>query len=161
MDRPYFPVPFADTAAHKDFVHLQSTPVRCGCATVQPFPMHHPPQGATGYRFEAGGVALVHASDLEHGDATLDAVVREHARNADVLIYDSQYTPAEYEHRHGWGHSTWLEATRVARDAGVGRLILFHHDPTHDDRFMDGIVAEARRHFENTDAAREGSVLSL
>ena len=69
---------------------------------------------------------------------------------------DAQYTPAEYETKRGWGHATWLEATQVARDANVKQLILFHHDPTHNDAFIDDSVNQAKRHFENTIAAREG-----
>lgn len=155
MSNPYFPVNFEYLAAKREFVDLRSNPLRGPNFSVQPFPMHHP-QGATGYRIEAGGVVITHASDLEHGDTVLDKTLREYAQNADVLIYDSQYTPEEYPMKKGWGHSTWLEATRVARECKVKRLILFHHDPGHDDEWMRQIVHEARRHFENTEGAREG-----
>jgi ribonuclease BN (tRNA processing enzyme) len=86
-------------------------------------------------------------------------MVRDYAANADVLIYDAQYTPEEYSLRKGWGHSTYVEAARVARDAGVKRLVLFHHDPSHNDAMIESLVARAREHFENTDAAREGCSL--
>jgi len=155
MSNPYFPVNFDYLAAKRDFVDLRSSPLKRQDFSVHPFPMHHP-QGATGYRIEAGGKVITHASDLEHGDAKLDKTLREYAENADVLIYDAQYTPEEYPQRKGWGHSTWLEAARVARDCKVKRLVLFHHDPNHDDEWMKQIVHEARRHFENTEAAREG-----
>ena len=56
--------------------------------------------------------------------------------------------------------STWFEATQVAIDARVKHLILFHHDPSHDDEMVNNLVLQARRHFENTDAAREGWRLS-
>ena len=49
-------------------------------------------------------------------------------QNADVLVFDAQYTPEEHALKLGWGHSTWLEATRVARDCQVGQLVLFHRD---------------------------------
>jgi ribonuclease BN (tRNA processing enzyme) len=77
-----------------------------------------------------------------------------------VLIFDAQYTEEEYQSKRGWGHSTWLEATRVAKDAGVKQLVLFHHDPLHGDETMHGIVNRARRHFESTDAAREGTTIA-
>lgn len=78
-----------------------------------------------------------------------------------MLIYDAQYTPEEYESKKGWGHSTWLEAARIARGANVKRLILFHHDPERDDTALQATVDAARRHFENTDAAREGWTISV
>jgi ribonuclease BN (tRNA processing enzyme) len=158
MANPFFPVSFDATAACKEFVQIHERPLRIGGVSVQAFPLHHP-QGATGYRLEDGHVAIVHASDFEHGDARLDAVLREHAREADLLIYDAQYTPDEYERRRGAGHSTWVEATRLARDAQIKRLMLFHHDPWHGDEVIDAMVEEARRKFPLTDAAREGSEL--
>ncbi len=128
--------------------------------TVRPFALNHP-QGAQGYRIESGGRSLVYATDLEHGNSELDSVLREHSQNADVLIYDAQYTPKEYERHRGWGHSTWLEETRLARDASVQTLVLFHQDPAHDDRALQGILKQARKRFENTLAAREGLELTL
>jgi ribonuclease BN (tRNA processing enzyme) len=78
-----------------------------------------------------------------------------------VLIYDAQYNDEEYVSHRGWGHSTWREATRVARDAAVGRLFLFHFDPAH----TDARVAEAERlaaaDFHGACAAREGSLVLL
>ncbi len=154
MSNPYFPVNFEFLAASRKFVDVSRAPFRTADVCVHAFPLNHP-QKATGYRIEAGGAVITHASDLEHGHEVLDKTLREYAQDADVLIYDAQYTPDEYPSRKGWGHSTWLEATRVARDCNVKRLILFHHDPGHDDARMDAIVKEARRHFDNTEAATE------
>jgi ribonuclease BN (tRNA processing enzyme) len=78
-----------------------------------------------------------------------------------VLIFDAQYTPEEYEKHRGWGHSTWLEATRVAKEAGVKQLILSHHDPSHSDSAVYHIVRHASERFENTIAAREGLEIDL
>ncbi len=160
MTNPYFPVRFDLLGAARSFVSLPGETPRNSAVNVHPFPLHHP-QGATGFRIEVGGKVVTHASDLEHGDAKFDRTLREYAQNADVLIYDAQYTPEEYESKRGWGHSTWLEATRVARDCKVEQLILFHHDPNHDDNCLRGIQNEARRHFGNTDAAKEGWQICL
>ncbi len=157
---PYFPVDFSDFPARRSLVEIDHEPMTLEGATVRPFPLNHP-QGATGYRIESGGATIVYASDHEHGEPEIDAIVLEHSRNADILVYDAQYTPADYERHRGWGHSTWLEATKLAREAGVGRLLLFHHSPHRDDESLGEIVREAQAHFENTHAAREGSVLSL
>src|SRR5262249_36976274 len=109
----------------------------------------------TGYRIDAPEGVIVYASDYEHGHPDLDRVLLEYARGADVLICDAQFTPEEYEHRKGWGHSTWLQAACLARRAGVRQLILFHHDPQHDDAAISEIAALATTVFENTVSARE------
>jgi len=160
MTHPYFPVQFELLAAHREFNHLASHPLELGGATVRTFPLHHP-QGATGYRIEANGAVIVHACDHEHGDPGSDAILREYAGNADILIYDAQFTPGEYVTKRGWGHSTWLEATRVAKDAGVKHLVLFHHDPSHTDDQLRGIAEEARREFSSVDAGCEGCTFTL
>jgi phosphoribosyl 1,2-cyclic phosphodiesterase len=159
ISRPYFPAE-EFVLATRAYEQVDHRPFTLGDVTVHSFPLNHP-QGAWGYRLESEGAVIVHASDVEHGHPQLDSVLRDYARGADILIYDAQYTEAEYRAKRGWGHSTWMEATRVARDAGVTQLVLFHHDPAHDDDTMRGIVAEAREHFENTDAAREGRTLTV
>jgi phosphoribosyl 1,2-cyclic phosphodiesterase len=160
MARPYFPVPFEAVAARREYHDLNGQAFAAGEARVHSFPLNHP-QGACGYRIEADGAAIVHATDHEHGNARIDRGLRDYACGADVLIYDAQYTPEEYAAKQGWGHSTYLEAASVARDAGVRQLILFHHDPRHNDEFMLGMLQQARQHFENTQLAQEGWTIRL
>lgn len=159
MANPYFPVSFDHLAAERHFEHLQAG-AHFGDLHVQSFPLNHP-QGACGYRLESNGAVVVHASDLEHGDAEFERILFEHARDADLLIYDAQYTPDEYATKIGWGHSTWMEAIRTARAANVKKLVLFHHDPEHDDRFMTRLEEEVKSQFENAEMAREGSTLKI
>lgn len=154
MATPFFPVDFNVLPSHLEFRQITTDPVTFGGLTVQGFPLHHP-QGAHGYRIADGHKSIVFATDHEHGDNSIDTGLRKIARNADVLIYDAQYTPTEYTQRKGWGHSTWQEAVNVARDAQVDKLVLFHHDPDHDDDALDAIVADARRQFPHAIAARE------
>ena len=157
MTPPYDPRPFDMMCARRTFVEARAgETISAGGVSILPFPLNHP-QGALGYRLESNGSVIVHASDHEHGDPACDRALRQHAQNADVLVYDAQYTPEEYEDKKGWGHSTWLEAAHVAKDASIQQLFLFHHDPQHDDSFMTGVREEACREFECTDVAREGS----
>ena len=160
MRTPYFPVHLADVSARLRFDQMKSERVKLGEVSVESFPLNHP-QGAYGYRIEAGGKSIVYATDLEHGDAQLDRVLRDYASGADVLIYDAQYNDEEYATHRGWGHSTWREATRVARDAGVGRLFLIHFDPTHTDTDVAESERRAMAEFDGARAAREGLVITL
>ncbi len=161
MSKPYFPIDFSQVAAKRDF-HMIETGgcVKVGSLIVRPFPLNHP-QGASGFRIESNGVVIVYATDYEHGVKKSDDTLAEYAQDADILICDSQYTPAEYETHRGWGHSTWENAVMVAKDAHAEHLMLFHHDPMHDDQTMMRISQDARIQFDNTTAAWEGFVAAL
>ena len=119
------------------------------------FPLNHP-QGCHGYTFTHRGRKLVFASDLEHGDPEFDRILLEVAQGAEILIFDSQFTPEEYPRRRGWGHSTWQQATAVAQQAGAKKLILFHHNPSHSDDTLNAILVKAREEFKETYLAVEG-----
>jgi phosphoribosyl 1,2-cyclic phosphodiesterase len=160
MTTPYFPVGFDRAAAKRFFEQVPHGGVRIGNVLIESFALHHP-QGACGYRFSHDGAVIVHASDHEHGDKNADARLLEYARDAGVLIYDAQFTPDEYVSKQGWGHSTWAKAVDLARHADVKHLVLFHHDPGHDDAFMQDVEAQARREFPQTTIAREGSIITL
>ena len=161
MAKPYFPVNFAQVAAQRDFCQVGSGEViKAGGVTISPFPLNHP-QGATGYRIQTGDAVIVYATDFEHGVPEYDKYLTDYSQKADILIVDSQYTPAEYETHKGWGHSTWENGVMVARDANANHLILFHHDPVHDDQAMMRITQNARMQYENTTGAWEGFVAVL
>jgi ribonuclease BN (tRNA processing enzyme) len=85
----------------------------------------------------------------------------ELARGADLLVHDAQYTAEELQKRRGWGHSSFDQAMQVAEMAGVKRLALTHHDPDHDDEFLDRIEKLCRERFANTVLAREGMEIQI
>jgi phosphoribosyl 1,2-cyclic phosphodiesterase len=161
MSKPYFPIDFGQVAARRDFHQLaERSVIKIGSMSICPFPLNHP-QGASGYRIECNGAVIVYATDFEHGIKEYDDILCEYSQNADILICDTQYTPAEYETHKGWGHSTWENAVLLAKDACAEHLMLFHHDPIHDDQTMMRISQDARIQFENTTAAWEGFVAAL
>lgn len=159
MQGPYFT---ARSALKADLQYLEVPPdgVQAGELLIKPFPLSHP-GGAAGYLISGPRVRIVYACDHEHGDRAIDRGLREHAQGVDVLIYDAQYTPEEYPRRMGWGHGTWLEAAKVARDAGVRQLVLSHHDPQHNDAAVSEIVSRASAEFANTIGAKEGWTVTL
>jgi phosphoribosyl 1,2-cyclic phosphodiesterase len=125
--------------------------------------MNHP-GGSFGYRVFAEGRSMVYASDTEYVGESADRMV-EFAREADVLIHDSMFTPEQYRGlvddcpRESWGHSTWEGAVELAKSADVGRLILFHHG--NDDDVVEDMERKARERFPNTEAAYEGLTLDV
>ena len=156
MSDPYFPVNMNIMKARRYFHKLGPEPLEVEDVRIHTLPLNHP-QGCLGFRVECGKYVLVYAADNEPGSAEHDHNVRRLARDADTLIYDAQYTPYEYSNfKRGWGHSTWREGVNIAEEVGARQLILFHHDPDHNDVFLDSIVEEARRFFPNLMAAWEG-----
>jgi ribonuclease BN (tRNA processing enzyme) len=108
---------------------------------------------------------VVYATDTEHYSC-VDPALQRLAEGADVLIYDSQYTPEEYAgergpSRVGWGHSTFEAGARLAHSAGVARYVLFHHDPRRSDDAVLEIEKRAQTVFSAAVAAREGMVIEL
>ena len=158
MQAPYFPVFWDQLTARMEFRTIGIEPQAFGSISVSAFPLRHP-QGSVGYRIVHADRVAVYATDHEHGDPATQVGLMHMASRADVLVYDSQYTPAEYPSRRGWGHSTWLEATCIAKNAGVKQLVLFHHDPQRDDEAVRRVEQEARAEFPATVAAYEGLIL--
>lgn len=162
MMAPLFPIPISVLGADLSFHDF-----RAG-ETLHPFPdvtlrtarLNHP-NGATGYRVEHAGKSVCFITDTEHTPGQIDRTVAELIAGTDVFIYDATYTDAEYPDHVGWGHSTWEEGVRLADAAGAKRLIIFHHDPGHDDDFMDAIAAAAERVRPGTLVAHEGMILEL
>lgn len=158
---PYFPVDMTALGSTRYFYDRDYSPLDIQGAVITPAPLNHP-QGCVGYRVEADGCVFVLATDTEPGSDLHDRAVRNLARGADVLVYDAQYTPEQLKaEKKGWGHSSWLEGAQIARQCGVRRLLLFHHDPDHDDNFVDGLVTRAREEFPNTGGATEGMEIIL
>lgn len=161
MVNPYFPVDMSVMGALRHFYDLDERPINLSGATISSAPLFHP-QDCVGYRIEADGGVFVLATDTEPSSAFHDRSVRELARGADVFVYDSQYTPEQLQgEKKGWGHSSWLEGTRIANDVGAKHLLLFHHDPDHDDAFVDGLVEKARQEFPRVTGAAEGIEIEL
>jgi phosphoribosyl 1,2-cyclic phosphodiesterase len=123
--------------------------------TVLPGRIPHPGE-AFGYRISSQNRVVVYASDVNHPPHGLDRRVVALAQGADLLIHDAQFTPEEKQERLAWGHSSWVEAIQVAKEAGVRRLVLFHHDPDHSDGELEEIEQRAQAMFKPTVLAREG-----
>lgn len=161
MKPPTFPVPLDIMRADLTWNDVPlGERVRVGGAEVRHAAVDHP-NGCVAWRVDYRGASVVYATDLEHDGDTPSHELVELSRGADLLIYDAMYTPEEYEgaggmSRRGWGHSTFDAGARVAEAAGVKQLCLFHHDPAHDDAFMDALGARARERFDATSVATEG-----
>jgi phosphoribosyl 1,2-cyclic phosphodiesterase len=176
-DNPYFPVPFDAAAADVEFTELSDDaqfnigPVRVRCTRL-----NHP-WIAIAFRLDYEGASVAYVTDtapfrdilieqkfirqppkpgdpLHPEDAAKlkemrDGVVRL-CEGADMVIYDTQFTPTEYAQRPHWGHSCPEDAIEIAREAGARSLMLFHHAPERTDQQIDELLASHR-------AQQEGS----
>jgi len=186
MTNIYFPIQLHELKATIAFHSVMEDEFKIGAACIRTMYVNHP--GFTlGYRIESGGKSIVYISDNESFNAetmrnatnfepgVLDRFrstngdgnqrIYDFARDADVLIHDATYTPEEYDEKKTWGHSHYEFTLKVARQAHVKRLYLFHHEPSRSDDAVDAIVARckeimAREHDTFLcDAAREGDEL--
>jgi phosphoribosyl 1,2-cyclic phosphodiesterase len=159
------PVPIKEIQANLKFYDLV-----CGDTmtlddiTIETSPLNHP-NGAMGYRVTWQGHSAVYCTDTEHFTDRLDENVLHLARDADVVIYDAMYTDEQYNNpkspKIGWGHSTWQEGVKAAKEAGAKQLAIFHHEPNHTDDFLDRIEVEVKDSFDGGFLAREGMSVPL
>ena len=139
-----------DAAAHQDQVLLYPQKNTA-----------HPKGGTLFFRVEYLGRSLVFATDTE-GYVGGDTRLINFARDATLLVHDTQYTYEEYrELRQGWGHSTIEMAAAVAKQADVKHMAMFHYDPCYNDTVVEGLERAAQGIFPNTFAPREGDRIDL
>ncbi len=157
----YFPLDMPEAGAVQQFKRMPAGRLEVGSLGVTRHFLNHP-QGCAAYRIAEGGKSIVFATDTEHPLKGLDLPLADFARGASLFVYDATFTPEEYEaRRRGWGHSTWLEGTKLAREAGVGTLVLGHLNPDYPDKTLAEIERQARSRFPRSRAAREGWTTTL
>jgi phosphoribosyl 1,2-cyclic phosphodiesterase len=187
MATPFFPVELQALPGHIEIEKLQKYDFNIGKVKVRAQPMNHPGV-CVGYRLNTSEGSVAFLPDNEQyddlkihsaqGETLSPEETRSRAKKArtelveflhgcNVLILDTQYTDDEYKAHVGWGHGSLSAAVSLAVDAGVEKLVLFHHDPAHDDDAIDAMAAHARKLVEATgktlevEAAREGAEITL
>jgi phosphoribosyl 1,2-cyclic phosphodiesterase len=143
MRKPTFPVGMDAICADLSFERIPKRGERqIGNATVSWTELEHP-SGSSAFRVECDGEVFVFSGDVEVRQGSADRLV-EFAAGADALLMDAQYLPGEYDDHEGFGHSTCLDAVRVAERAEVDAVYFTHHDPAHDDSALDAKLRIAR-----------------
>ncbi len=170
LSAPLFPVHLRDlprvTCHHVPHPDFDVGPFRIRTSLV----CH--PGPTVGYRIEMDNGSLVYLPDHEPGLSFQDGRSLgpewtsgyDLAEGADLLIHDAQYTDEEYEHRIGWGHSTYRQAFEFAARVGAKQLVPFHHDPSHDDETLDRLLDNALQMLGpaySVSAGREGAVFDV
>lgn len=162
MEPPFFPLTpkqFRAAVEYRDFRPPDTLSPHDGI-TISTVRLNHP-NGAVGYNVHFAGKSVCYITDTEHRPGELDAALVAAIRNADVMIYDSMYTDAEFNCCVGYGHSTWEHGVRLCEAAGVKTLVIFHHRPGRDDAGLRAIQAEAQARFPGAVVAKSGLELIL
>ena len=150
MDPMVFPVPLNALSASLMVVEIEQGEFEIEGFNICAFRLRHP--GTTlGYRLvpASRGREIAYVTDNELGPggnyevpADWRARMVEFVRGADTLVHDAMYLDQIIQARAGWGHSTPRQAVDLAREAECHRLILFHHEPEHDDAALDQLVRD-------------------
>jgi len=164
METPFFPVSLRDLPSNIAIEELKEMDFAIGKVRVQSKFANHPGICA-GYRLTTSNGSIAYFPDNEpyellklhiaDRDQTSPDDAREYAQterarlveflhDCDVLILDAQYTDEEYERHIGWGHGSLSRVVSLALEAQVRKLVLFHHDPAHDDEKIDEMLERAR-----------------
>ncbi len=171
LSPPVCPLSLADIPARLRFHDVPEAPWRIGGADVFASEVSHP--GPTvGYRLAENGSVLAYLPDHEPAvGVPLEALTPDWisgfaiAAGATLLIHDAQYSEDVYPSKVGWGHSSIADAVVFGRRATVGQLLLFHHDPLHDDRTLDSFQQRVRELWTESEQpptlAREGMTIEL
>jgi phosphoribosyl 1,2-cyclic phosphodiesterase len=165
MLRPNFPVPLQMMRSTLKFHDISpGSVITLDDVVVETISLNRPNR-ALGYRVTWNGHSVVYATDTEHLPSQIDQGLLYLSHQADLLIYDAAYADHTYydpkseptEQRL----ATWYAGVEVAVAAQVKQIILFHHDPAHEDEFLDQVETEVQSHFPNVQLAREGMILRL
>jgi phosphoribosyl 1,2-cyclic phosphodiesterase len=164
MQSEYFPVQLDHMGAKFEFLQIADAcrlfPAVNNVSTIVTAQRHNHPGGAFTFRIERSGKVLVVCTDVEHTDE-IDPRLVELARGADLLVHDAQFTADELQKHRGWGHSSFDQAMQMAELAGVKCLAMTHHDPEHDDDFLERIEKLCQERFPQSVLAREGMEITI
>jgi len=160
MGGEYFPIELNKMGARFNFMMVDKENIPNFYKTqTSSIELNHP-GGCFGYRIEVEGKIIVLCTDVEHGNGVDEKIVK-FAKDADLLIHDAQYTDEELEKYRGWGHSSFNQAIEVAEMAGVKQLAMTHHDPRHDDEFLQAMEKKCQDRFKDCVLARDGMEISF
>lgn len=146
-----FPVPFEALGANIQFRKL--TPGkkrRIGPFQIEPFPLVHPGD-AYAFRIKHAGHTFIYASDGSYNDPSPENMQKyfNFYQNADALVFDSHFDLIESFEKSDWGHSTSFIGVDIALNAGVKRLVLFHHDPESHDTRIQRLLDSTQRYLDH------------
>ena len=177
MDSSYFPVPMSAFGSTVSVNQIQDNSLVIGDCKITFNELDHP-GGSTSFKLEYNGKSIVYATDNELNnqfdddgtlkeDSTLGQSYSDFVNGVDLLIADGQYTQEEYSTKVGWGHTSVPTLLKVAHNAEVKQVAVYHHDPMHTDTFLDELSSKFLHKYQDVEPrmdifwAREGLTLAI
>ncbi|MGB3494440.1 MAG: MBL fold metallo-hydrolase, partial [Elainellaceae cyanobacterium] len=165
MLRPNFSVPLQVMQANLCFHNINAGHLlQIGDITVETISLSRS-NGALGYRVSWNGHSVVYATDTDHTLDSPDEGMLYLAQNADVLIFDTAYEDHTYYDSSSCSASrnpkVWKASIEAAFSTNVKQIVMFHHDPTHDDQFLTKVEREMQDVYPNVSMAREGMTIHV
>ena len=161
FSKPYWPL-MPEEYPSELVIKSAKFPIKLGEVTVEGMKVRHP-NGNVAFKVTYKGKTIVNLSDYEHIQSAdglfFDKDVIYFCKNADLVLYDAQYTDEEYKNKKGYGHSTLSEGIKLKNEAGIKMMLLVHHDPSHSDSFLRDI--ENKIDDKNIRFARQGEVIDV
>ncbi len=158
---PFFPIPRTMLKSNIRFNLIRGGQhFVFGAITVFAAEGNHP-DGALMYKIQDGNTTTLFATDFEHGTERDDFLI-EFGHGCDYLVFDTTYTPEEYEGKNGrtpkigWGHSTYEKGAELALKGNMKNLVLYHHNPDYTDKDLDAMFEAAKKVFPSTICAYDG-----
>ena len=156
MVNPHFPVPGDKIQAKVDVMPMDASGnLQLGQVKITTCALNHPGGGAA-YKVETKQGSFAYVTDNElsppNEPTTSWAEWVDFLQGVDLLIHDAMYLDEEQKMTHGWGHSLISQAIKLAKDAKVGNLVLFHHDPDRTDEQLEGILDDCKKWANDNDA---------
>lgn len=144
LSPPYFPIRLDDLVAKIDYRTIREKPFSIDDIMVIPYTCNHP-GGSFGWRFEfPNGKSIIYVSDNEPSLRNRDRMLAW-MRDAEMVIHDAQYSPANYARHRGWGHSPYTYPVQMSIAANAKRLFLYHYDPATEDSRLESWLSDARK----------------
>lgn len=148
MIDPHFPVPSDKLAAKVNILSTQDDYIHIGENRIETKSINHPGGGSAYLLRTSNGSSMAYVTDNELDPPGKQATTYQEWINflqgVDLLIHDAMYLDDELERTHGWGHSLISQTLKLAADAKVANLVLFHHDPSRTDKQLDKIKKDSK-----------------
>jgi phosphoribosyl 1,2-cyclic phosphodiesterase len=170
MGPPLFPISPSELRGSWRFSTYGEGTFVAGAFTIVAREIPHKGGRTMGLRISDGRSSIAYLSDHSPHDlgpgadglGELHPAAMDLVAGVDLLLHDAQYTSAELPGRASWGHAAAQYCITLAQKCQVGRVLLFHHDPSRTDDQVLALRDElAAANDMPVEVAVEGHVIQL
>ena len=161
LDQTVWPVSMDMLLAEVNFIDLNDDILNINEKISIEHTEHPHPNGATSFKININDFSILYTTDCEHDNDVLNENVVNISKNSNIIIHDSHFMVEDLKNHKGWGHSSWKNAVDLAKKSKIDQLILFHFSPEYNDKTITEMEKQAKQHFSNSIAAKQGMKISF